>query len=70
MTADWNDVTDANNTAMVAYISMRLSQDGATVTRNQAIAELMLLAGIPASTFSTSHETPSIKTHGNYFNIL
>ena len=69
MVADWNDVTDANDTNMTAYIAYRLAQDGATVTRNQALAELMLIAGIPASTFSTSHETPGIKAHGNYFHI-
>lgn len=70
MVADWNDVTDANDTNMTAYIAYRLAQDGATVTRNQALTELLLKGGMPASTFSTSHETPGIKTHGNYFHIL
>lgn len=63
-------LTQTNIDNVAAYIAMRLAQDGATVTNDQAIAELLLMAGIPASTFSTSHETPSIKTHGNYFHIL
>ena len=67
MVADWNDVTDANNTNMTAYIAMRLAQDGATVTLDQAIAELLLMAGIPA----TGHaEHTAIKPSGNYFHIL
>lgn len=71
MVADWDDVTDDNNTNMTAYIAYRLAQDHVTVTRNEAIAELIKMAGIPPTTgASTSHGTPGIKTHGNYFHIL
>lgn len=70
MTATWADVTDANDTTMTAYIAYRLAQDGIVVTRNQALTELLLLAGMPASTFSTSNNTPGVKVHGNYFHIL
>ncbi len=70
MVADWNDVTDANDTNMTAYIAYRLAQDGATVTRNQALAELLIMAGMPHVAGSTSHNTPGIKNHGNYFHIL
>ena len=82
MAADWADVTDANDTNMTAYIAYRLAQDGITVTRNQALAELLLIAGMPhdvgrdntyssgyTSGASTSHNSPGIKTHGNYFNL-
>ena len=64
MGADWNDVTDGNNTAMVAYIANRLAQDGATVTRNQAIAELLLMAGINQAGTTSG---PGIKNNGGRF---
>jgi hypothetical protein len=63
MTATWT-VTTANDTAMTAYIAMRLAQDRATVTLDQAIAELLLIAGVnQAGTISG----PTIKKHGGKF---
>ena len=76
-------VSTANGTNMTAYIAYRLAQDNVTVTLDQAIAELLLMAGMPhdvgrdntyssgyTSGTSTSHNSPGIKTHGNYFHIL
>lgn len=67
MAATWT-VTDGNNTNMTAYIAYRAAQDGATVTLDQAIAELLLMAGIPSS--GGHRESPGIKAHGNFFHIL
>jgi hypothetical protein len=53
---------------MTAYIAYRLAQDNATVTLDQALAELLNMAGIPQSTAGT--RTHGIKTHGNYFHLL
>jgi len=70
MAETWSDVTTANDTNMTAYIAYRLAQDGATVTRNQALAELLSMAGMPHAAGSTSNNIPGIKNHGNYFHIL
>lgn len=67
--ASWT-VSSGNDTNMTAYIAYRLAQDGATVTLDQAIAELLLKAGIPHDAGSTSFNSPGIKTHGNFFHIL
>jgi hypothetical protein len=64
MVADWNDVTDANAAAMTAYIAMRLAQDGATVTRNTALAELFLMAGINQAATTSG---PGVHQHGGRF---
>jgi hypothetical protein len=57
-------VTAENDTAMTAYIAARLAQDGATVTLDQAIAELLLIGGInQAATVSG----PSVRQHGGRF---
>jgi hypothetical protein len=67
MTATWSDVTDANNTAMVAYIAMRLSQDHVVVTRNQALTELLLMAGMDQSVRGWS--PIQVKPSGNRFHV-
>jgi hypothetical protein len=80
--ATWT-VSTANDTNMTAYLAYRLAQDGITVTLDQAIAEILLISGMPhdvgrdntystgyTSGASTSHNSPGIKTHGNYFHIL
>jgi len=67
--ATWT-VSSTNDTNMTAYIAYRAAQDGATVTLDQALAELLLMAGIPHDAGSTSQNSPGIKTHGNYFHIL
>ena len=69
MSATWT-MTDANNTNMTAYIAMRLAQDGIVVSIDESVAELLARAGIPRTGGGTSHGTPAIKTHGNYFHIL
>lgn len=51
--ADWT-VSSANDTAMTAYIAERLAQDNATVTLDQAIAELLAIG-------------MKIKNHGGRF---
>jgi hypothetical protein len=65
MVADWNDVTDANDTAMTAYIAMRASQDHVTITRNQAIQELLAMGGIDQSV--KGNTMYGMKSHGNRF---
>jgi hypothetical protein len=64
MTADWNDVTDANDAAMTLYISTRLAQDHATLTRNQALAELLSMGGINQAGTSSG---PAVKPSGDGF---
>jgi len=63
-------VTATNDTNMTAYMAYRLAQDGIVLTLDQAVAELLLKAGIPHDAGSTSFNSPGIKTHGNYFHIL
>lgn len=62
MSANWT-VTSLNDTAMTAYIAMRLAQDGATVTLDQAIAELLMIGGINQAAVSSAH--CPIKNNGN-----
>jgi hypothetical protein len=57
-------VTTANDTAMTAYIAMRLAQDKVTVTLDQAIAELLMIGGINQSATKSG---PTVKNHGNRF---
>jgi hypothetical protein len=39
-------VSTENDTAMTAYIDMRLAQDGVTLTLDQAIAELLAIGSM------------------------
>jgi uncharacterized protein YaiI (UPF0178 family) len=64
MTASWT-VSTANDTAMTAYIAMRLAQDNTVVTKDQAIAELLLMAGIDQSVRGWS--PIQVKQSGNRF---
>jgi hypothetical protein len=50
-------VQAATNTAMTAYIALRLAQDGATVTLDQAIMELIAIGS-------------KIHDHGGVFGTL
>jgi len=59
-------VTTANNTAMTAYIAMRLAHDGATVTLDQALAELLMIGGINQAGLS-SGASGGVATHGGKF---
>jgi hypothetical protein len=58
------DVTDANASAMTAYIAMRAAHDHVTVTRNQALAELLSMGGINQAGTSSG---PAVKPSGNRF---
>ena len=63
MSASWT-MTDANDTAMTAYIAMRAAQDHHTVSRDQAVAELLLMAGVTQAGTSGVH---GFKKSGNRF---
>ncbi len=56
---DWT-VSDENDTAMTAYIAMRLASDGFVVTLDQAIAELLMIGGINQAGTSSG---PGVRIH-------
>jgi uncharacterized protein YaiI (UPF0178 family) len=61
--ATWT-VSANNDAAMTAYIAMRLAVDHITVTQDQALAEMLLMAGINQAAHVSG---PSVKIHGNRF---
>jgi hypothetical protein len=64
--------TQANVDAFAAYIAARLAQDNATITNDQALLELLMMAGIDPATVGTDNgrniaSGPSIRQHGGRF---
>jgi hypothetical protein len=57
-------VTQPNADAFTAYIAMRLAQDGATLTADQALTELLMIGGINIGATTSG---PSVKNHGGRF---
>ena len=51
--------------AFTAYIAMRLAQDGATVTADQALTELLMIGGINPATVGIASAHCPIKNNGN-----
>lgn len=64
--ATWT-VSANNDTTMTAYIAARLAQDGATITLDQAITELLSIAGIQYGTPACTISGPGVRTHGGRF---
>ena len=58
--------TQANVDAFAAYIAMRLAQDGATITNDQALTELLMIGGINIAG-TTSSNAGGVKIHGGRF---
>lgn len=57
-------VSADNDAAMAACIAMRLAQDGATISIDDALAEMLLIAGIDQNGNTSG---PSVKQHGGRF---
>ena len=58
-------VSAGNETAIIAYRAMRLAQDGATLSNDQAFAELLLMGGMDQSVRGWS--PIQVKPSGNKF---
>jgi hypothetical protein len=60
------EVSSNNDTAMTAYIAMRLAHDGVTLTIDEALAELLLIGGIDQAGHLSS-TTGGVAIHGGKF---
>jgi len=61
--ATWT-VSANNDAALTAYKAMRLSQDNATLTTDQVLAEMFLMSGINQAGTSSGQ---AVVSHGNRF---